>query len=133
LLNRLGDVMYGFTLALNEHLNAARRLLRLPYWSIAERLKLAIGTSARYIERFETTAARHAVSQGFDGIVCGHIHRARLQRLEGGLYCNTGDWVDSCSALVEDARGRLHLLRWPGITLPATRVGALHDSVTIAA
>jgi UDP-2,3-diacylglucosamine pyrophosphatase LpxH len=132
-LNRLGDVMYGVTLGLNEHLNAARRLLGLPYWSVAERLKLAISTSARYIERFETTAARHATSQGFDGIVCGHIHRARLQRLEGALYCNTGDWVDSCSALVEDTKGRLHLLRWPGIALPATRVGALHDSVTIAA
>jgi hypothetical protein len=111
----------------------SRRLLRLPYWSIAEHLKLAISTSARYIERFETAAARHAASEGFDGIVCGHIHRARLQRLEGSLYCNTGDWVDSCSALVEDSKGQLHLLRWPGIALPATRVGALHDSVTIAA
>ena len=123
-LNRLGDVLYGVTLGVNEHLNAARRVLRMPYWSLAEHLKLAVGTSARYIERFEATAARHATSLGFDGIVCGHIHRARLERLEGSLYCNTGDWVDSCSALVEDRAGTLHLLRWPGVALPAPRLDA---------
>jgi UDP-2,3-diacylglucosamine pyrophosphatase LpxH len=133
-LNRLGDFMYGFTLGVNEHLNSVRRMLGMSYWSIAEHLKLAIGTSARYIERFETTAARHASSLGYDGIVCGHIHRARLIRLEGSLYCNTGDWVDSCSALVEDKAGRLHLLRWPGMKLRATRrAAAPADSVTIAA
>jgi UDP-2,3-diacylglucosamine pyrophosphatase LpxH len=118
-LHRLGDFMYGVTLGVNEHLNRARRLLGMSYWSVAEHLKLAVGTSKRYIERFETTAVRHATSLGYDGIVCGHIHRARLERIEGALYCNTGDWVDSCSALVEDAAGTLHLLRWPGIELPA--------------
>jgi UDP-2,3-diacylglucosamine pyrophosphatase LpxH len=127
-LNRLGDAMYTLTLSLNEHLNAARRMLGMPYWSIAEHLKLAVGTSARYIERFERTAAKHASNLGYDGIVCGHIHRARVQRIEGSLYCNTGDWVDSCSALVEDKSGRVRLLRWQ-----AAPSAQAHDSVSIAA
>jgi UDP-2,3-diacylglucosamine pyrophosphatase LpxH len=123
-LHRLGDFMYGVTLGVNDKLNWVRRSLGMSYWSIAEHLKLAVGTSKRYIEHFETTAARHATNLGYDGIVCGHIHRARLTRIEGALYCNTGDWVDSCSALVEDVTGTLHLLRWPGIMLPAPHAGA---------
>jgi UDP-2,3-diacylglucosamine pyrophosphatase LpxH len=86
--------------------------MRRPYWPIAEKLKLAVEGSVRYIERFEEIAAGYAAAHGFDGILCGHIHRANLRQIGPALYCNTGDWVETCSAMVEDASGELRLLRW---------------------
>ena len=112
-LGRLGDALYEGTVMLNNGLNDVRRLFRRPYWSLAERIKLNIGASLRYITRFEEIAAGHARMQGYDGVVCGHIHRPNLRRIGGTLYCNTGDWVESCSAVVEQMSGELQLLRWP--------------------
>ena len=112
-LTRLGDVMYEFTVVMSDALNNVRRLMNKPYWPLAERIKLSIGPSIRYITSFEKVAAAHAKEQGYDGVVCGHIHRANLRRIDGSLYCNTGDWVESCSALVERTNGDLQLLRWP--------------------
>ena len=100
---------------------ALRRALGRPYWPLAERLKLSIGTSLRYIEEFEQLASQHARAQGYDGVVCGHIHRANLRRIAGTLYCNTGDWVESCTALIERERGELELLRWPQVRPAAAR------------
>lgn len=108
----LGNALYDATVAVNDRLNDVRRVMGKPYWPIAERLKLSIAGSVRYIEHFERAAVRHAKQAGFDGILCGHIHRANLCRVEGTLYCNTGDWVETCSALVEDQSGELQLLRW---------------------
>jgi UDP-2,3-diacylglucosamine pyrophosphatase LpxH len=122
-LTRLGDVLHGMMLGINHTLNNARRACGLPYWPLAERLKLSVGTSLRYIEEFEQLASQHARAQGYDGVVCGHIHRANLRHIGGTLYCNTGDWVESCSALIEHERGELELLRWP-LTRPlAARSG----------
>jgi UDP-2,3-diacylglucosamine pyrophosphatase LpxH len=112
-LYKLGDVLYEANLALNHRINDLRRLLGRPYKSLAERLKLALPTSARYIARFEQSAALYASAQGYDGVVCGHIHRPNLCRIGDMLYANTGDWVESCSALLEDHRGELQLCRWP--------------------
>ena len=112
-LARLGDALYDVTVVMNNGLNNARRVLKLPYWPLAERIKLNIAASVRYITRFEQVAASHARAQGYDGVVCGHIHRANLREIEGTLYCNTGDWVESCSALIERTNGELQLLRWP--------------------
>jgi UDP-2,3-diacylglucosamine pyrophosphatase LpxH len=108
----LGNALYDFTVMANDRVNDVGRTLGRRYWPIAERLKLAISGSVRYIERFEELATKHAAEQGFDGILCGHIHRANLRRIGETLYCNTGDWVETCSALVEDAKGELRLLRW---------------------
>ena len=112
-LSRLGDLLHGMTLSVNHQVNNLRRALGRPYWPLCERLKLSIGTSVRYIEQFEQLAAGHAARLGYDGVVCGHIHRANLRHIAGTLYCNSGDWVESCSALIEDPRGQLGLLRWP--------------------
>ncbi len=112
-LSWLGNVLYDLTVAANDRLNDARRVLGQPYWPVAERLKLAIHASARYIGHYEDAAIRHAAQLGYDGILCGHIHRANLRRVGGTLYCNTGDWVETCSAVVESASGELQLLRWP--------------------
>jgi len=112
-LSRVGDVLHGMTVMLNHRVNNLRRRVGLPYWPLTEALKLGIGTSRRYIEQFERLAAEYARVRGYDGVVCGHIHRANLTRLGGTLYGNTGDWVESCSALIESEGGELQLLRWP--------------------
>jgi UDP-2,3-diacylglucosamine pyrophosphatase LpxH len=122
-LTRLGDLLHGASVSLNHSVNNLRRMLRRPYWPLAERLKLSIGTSRRYIEQFERLAVEHAQRCGYDGVVCGHIHRANLRRIGDTLYGNTGDWVESCSALIENQRGELELLRWPH-ALPHTRSAA---------
>jgi UDP-2,3-diacylglucosamine pyrophosphatase LpxH len=113
-LTRLGDAMYDVIVMLSDSVNNVRRALKRSYWPVAERIKLGIPVSVRYIEQFETVASTHAREQGYDGVVCGHIHRANLRRIDGTLYCNTGDWVESCSALVEKPNGELELLRWQG-------------------
>ena len=110
-LHRLGEAIYDFTIVLNDRVNDLRRLSRKSYWPLAARLKLMARTSIRYIEHFEERAAAHAHSRGFDGIICGHIHRPNLRRAGDVTYCNIGDWVESCSALIEDAQGELHLWR----------------------
>lgn len=112
-LSRLGDLMHGATVRVSHTVNNLRRLIGRPYWPFAERLKLSIGPSLRYIEQFEQLAARQAAAQGYDGVICGHIHRANLCRIGAVLYGNSGDWVETCSALIESERGELKLLRWP--------------------
>src|SRR2546421_439297 len=121
-LTRLGDAMYDASVMLSHSVNNLRRALGRPYWPLAERIKLSIGASVRYIARFEDVAATHARAQGYDGVVCGHIHRANLRLIDGTLYCNTGDWVESCSALIKHPNGELQLLRWPHDAEPARRL-----------
>ena len=130
-LTRLGDVLHGALVGVNHRVNNLRRALGKSYWPLAERLKLSIGTSRRYIEMFEHLAARHARAHGYDGVVCGHIHRANLKHIAGTLYGNTGDWVESCTALLESERGELKLLRWPHP--PMARVRAAVPMVADAA
>jgi UDP-2,3-diacylglucosamine pyrophosphatase LpxH len=123
-LAHLGDTLHGAVVGVSHRLNNLRRALGKPYWPLAEHLKLRIGTSRRYIEQFEQLVARHAHIQGYDGVVCGHIHRARLCRIDGTLYANSGDWVESCSALLESERGELQLVRWPHLAPVAPRLAS---------
>jgi UDP-2,3-diacylglucosamine pyrophosphatase LpxH len=113
--------LYYVVVAANHTINNVRRRMGKPYWPFVERIKLGIGPSVRYIERFEEVATSHARAEGYDGIVCGHIHRANLRQIDGTVYCNTGDWVESCSALIETLDGELQLLRWPNGRYPARR------------
>jgi UDP-2,3-diacylglucosamine pyrophosphatase LpxH len=109
----LGDLLYEGTLLYNHRINDLRHLLGRPYRPQTEKLKMSVGASARFIQRFENIAAAQAREQGYDGVICGHIHRANLCSIEGTMYANTGDWVESCSALVETHAGEMQLLRWP--------------------
>jgi UDP-2,3-diacylglucosamine pyrophosphatase LpxH len=129
-LNRLGDSLHGATVALSHGVNNLRRLLGKPYWALSEHLKLSFAASVRFISEFEHLAARHARAQGYDGVVCGHIHRANLCHIEGTLYANTGDWVESCSALIETRGGELQLLRWPNVAqaVPRAANGLIADA-----
>ncbi len=108
----LGDNLYEFTLKLNRYLNSLRARLGLPYWSLSAYLKQKVKTALNYVTDFEEAVANEARSQGHDGVVCGHIHRAEMRDIGGTLYCNDGDWVESRSALVEHHDGRLELLYW---------------------
>ena len=109
----IGDLLYEGTLLYNHRVNDLRHMLGMPYRPQTERLKTTVGTSARFIRRFEMVAAAQAREQGYDGVICGHIHRANLCTIDGTFYANTGDWVESCSALVETRAGEMQLLRWP--------------------
>ncbi len=108
----LGDRLYTFILKLNQHFNALRARVGLPYWSLSQFLKLRVKNAVAYIGAFEDALAREARSRGFDGIVCGHIHHAEVRRIGDILYCNSGDWVESLTALVEAQDGTLSILRW---------------------
>jgi len=121
-LARLGSWAYDRALQLNELLHGVRRSLGLPYWSLSAWLKHAVKDAVEYICRFEDVVARAAERQGLDGVVCGHIHQAQVKQIGSVLYLNTGDWVESCTALVEDVRGHLEIVRWAAcLPTPANR------------
>jgi UDP-2,3-diacylglucosamine pyrophosphatase LpxH len=111
----LGDALYVFILRLNQHFNAVRARLGLPYWSLSQYLKHRVKNAVRYVGAFEEALAREARTRGFDGVVCGHIHKAEIRVVDGILYCNDGDWVESLTALVEHHDGRLEIVRWPDV------------------
>ena len=121
----LGDNLYEFTLRLNRHLNSARARLGLPYWSLSAYLKHKVKKALNYVTDFEQAVAAEARRRGHDGVVCGHIHRAEMRHIDGTLYCNDGDWVESRTALVEHFDGHLELVHWqaddhrPTATRPA--------------
>ncbi len=111
-LARLGTWVYDSLLWLNRHVNRVRRVLGFSHWSLVSHLKQMSRNAVQYIASFEQAVAYAAFRRGVDGVVCGHIHRPALTKLNGVLYCNDGDWVESCSVLVEDFNGRLSLWNW---------------------
>ncbi|MEM7224952.1 MAG: UDP-2,3-diacylglucosamine diphosphatase [Pseudomonadota bacterium] len=108
----LGDLSYQVALQLNTWFNLTRRRLGLPYWSLSAYLKHKVKNAVQFVRDYESTVAGEAKRRGVDGVVCGHIHHAEIRRLGPILYCNDGDWVESCTALVEHRDGRLEILRW---------------------
>ena len=111
-LAHLGDSLYQFTLKLNRHLNSLRARMGLPYWSLSKYLKLKVKRAVSYVGDFEAAVAREARRRGLQGVVCGHIHHAKLRDIDGVLYANDGDWVESLTALIEHADGRLEIFDW---------------------
>ena len=111
----LGDWAYTAALSVNRWFNAARRRLGYPYWSLSAWLKRQVKEAVKAIDRFETALANEARRRGFDGVVCGHIHHAEMRDVGGVLYLNDGDWVESCTALVEHHDGRLELVDWAAL------------------
>src|SRR5262249_29616108 len=78
-------------------------------WSLVTWLKSRVGNAMAYVQRYEHAAAHAAAARGLDGVICGHIHRPHVEQMEGVLYCNDGDWVEHCTALVEDRNGELRI------------------------
>jgi UDP-2,3-diacylglucosamine pyrophosphatase LpxH len=106
----VGDTAYEWTLKVNRWFNSARAQLGLPYWSLSKYLKQKVKRAVSYVSDFEAAVAREARKRGVHGVVCGHIHHAEIREIDGMLYCNDGDWVESLTALVEYADGRLEIL-----------------------
>jgi len=117
----LGDRAYAVALWLNNLVNAARRRLGFSYWSLSAYLKLKVKDAAMFISDFEHAVAHAAHDRGADGVICGHIHHADMKVIGDVLYCNDGDWVESCTAIVEDARGRLEIVRWTSFAFEQER------------
>lgn len=108
----LGDHGYEFALWLNNPLNWIRRHLGFGYWSFSAYLKYSVKTAVNFIGAFEEAVAGEAERQGAQGVICGHIHHAANRRINGVHYLNCGDWVESCSALVENLDGSFEIIRW---------------------
>lgn len=108
----IGDQAYVMLLNVNTAFNWARRKLGFTYWSLSAYLKHKAKTAVEFIGKYETALAEEARRREVDGVICGHIHHAEIREIEGVLYCNDGDWVESCTALVEDEKGELKLINW---------------------
>jgi UDP-2,3-diacylglucosamine pyrophosphatase LpxH len=111
-LATLGDGAYTFALWVNNHFNKIRRWLGYDYWSLSAFLKLKVKNAVQYIGSFANALTDEARRRSLDGVVCGHIHHAEIRDVGGVLYCNDGDWVESCTALVEHFDGHLAIVNW---------------------
>jgi UDP-2,3-diacylglucosamine pyrophosphatase LpxH len=125
-------------LGLNRYFNQVRCRFGYPYWSLSSWLKQQVKEAVKAIDRFEVALADDAKHRGFDGVVCGHIHHAEMRTVNGVLYLNDGDWVESCTALVEHGDGTLELVDWVArnklslLTAPAGRATSSKEAVLAA-
>jgi UDP-2,3-diacylglucosamine pyrophosphatase LpxH len=108
----LGDWAYDAAIALNVWIARLRRILGLPYWSFSAWAKLQVKRAVNFIGEFQRVVADEARRHEVDGVVCGHIHHAVIEDIDGITYINTGDWVESCTAVVEHFDGSMELIRW---------------------
>ena len=111
-LAHLGDWAYTTAIGLNTVFNIVRRRLGFPYWSFSAWAKLKVKNAVNFIGDFETIVSQDAMKHGVDGVICGHIHHAALRDISGITYVNTGDFVESCSFVVEHRDGRLEVMHW---------------------
>jgi UDP-2,3-diacylglucosamine pyrophosphatase LpxH len=111
----LGDGAYTFALFVNTGLNKVHRRLGLAYWSLSAWAKLKVKNAVNFIGKFEEFLAAEARRVGADGVICGHIHHAANREIEGLRYLNTGDWVESCTAVVEHYDGTMEVLHYPSV------------------
>ena len=109
---KLGSWAYDKLLQINHYVNFFRKIFKRNYWSLAKYLKLKVKNAVNYIGSFETALAHLAKDRAVDGVVCGHIHHAEVRTINSVLYCNDGDWVESCSTLIEHQDGHLELMYW---------------------
>ena len=112
LMMLVGSPAHEFLVRMNRWVNGWRRLRNKPYWSLAGYIKQRITRAQAYIGRFEDAGLTAGEKAGADGTICGHIHAAGFRAGEEALYCNSGDWVEHCTALVENHNGQLSLLHW---------------------
>lgn len=111
-LAHLGSWAYDFLIALNVTVASMRSALNLSYWSLSAWAKYKVKTAVNFIGDFESNLANYARAKGSDGIICGHIHHANIRDIDGISYMNCGDWVESCTALVENLDGTWEIIKW---------------------
>jgi UDP-2,3-diacylglucosamine pyrophosphatase LpxH len=126
----LGDVSYNLLVRINAWLSWVRRQLGIAgYWSLAGYAKRKVKGAVSFIYDFEDSVIRAVRERGMDGVICGHIHSATIRAIDGVSYINCGDWVDSCTAIVEHADGRMELVHWGARPQPAAAIEADYAAV----
>lgn len=108
----LGDIGYNALLWLNRHYNTLRQKFGMTFWSLSSYIKMKVKEAVNFIGDYEDNVVKHAKELDVDVILCGHIHHAEIKQYDGILYVNTGDWVESCTAIVEHEDGTLELIKW---------------------
>ena len=108
----LGDKSYDMLISINTKFNWWRHKLGFGYWSLSKYLKHRVKRAIDFMFQFERNLADYCSKRGFDGVICGHIHKAEIKTINGVIYMNDGDWVESCSALVEHLDGRWEIVYW---------------------
>ena len=121
----LGDRAYELAIFANRLVTRVRRMMGLPYWSFSSWAKLQVKRAVNFIGEFQRVVADEARRSNVDGVICGHIHHAVIEDIDGITYINTGDWVESCTAVVEHFDGRMELIRWQSREAPTTRAGPM--------
>ena len=111
-LASIGDHAYDLVLRLNTVFNGLRRLMGLRYWSLSSYLKIKVKNAVQFISEFERVLANEAQKAGVQGVICGHIHHAEMKQYGDIIYMNDGDWVESCSALIEHFDGTWEIIFW---------------------
>lgn len=111
-LAQLGSIAYDILLYSNRYVNLCRQKAGLGYWSLSAFLKQNTKKIVKIISSYEDAVQKAAQETNVDGLICGHIHQAKLSTIDGVLYRNTGDWVESCTALTEDTDGCLQIIKW---------------------
>ena len=126
LLSLLGDHGYGVLMNLNQLMSHLRRAMGVAgHWSLAGAVKRRLKRAVIYVREYELAVARHAAEQGFDGVICGHVHVGADHTLAGVRYMNCGDWVETCSAIVEHLDGRMEWLDRASVVLPFVHEGQI--------
>ena len=125
----LGNRAYDTAIWLNTHFNIVRHTFGLTYWSLSRWVKLKVKNAVNFIGEFERTLASEARRRGADGVICGHIHHAVIRVDDGLIYVNCGDWVESCTAVVEHFDGRLEILEWAAFPSEALRANRVPEPV----
>jgi UDP-2,3-diacylglucosamine pyrophosphatase LpxH len=113
-LAKLGDQAYEISMSLNAAVNKVRRFFKLPYWSLSAFLKYKVKKAVEFLSRFEEAVVRDAKLRQCEGVICGHVHTPDDRVIDGIHYLNDGDWVESCTALVEHHDGRFEIIGWHG-------------------
>ena len=126
----VGDIGYQVLIKLNRFVNFGRKLLGYEYWSLSAWIKSRVKQAVNFIGQYEKIVADFCRREGYEGIVCGHIHHADISRLSGVKYMNCGDWVESCTAIVEDDDGSYRILDWSRPTLVAAQPLAQSKAVS---
>jgi len=111
-LSHLGSWAYDFSIFFNIFVAKIRNKLGLPYWSLSAWLKYKVKRAVNFISDYEENLSNYALSKGVQGIVCGHIHHPNMRDIQGITYLNCGDWVETCSAIVEHQDGTIEIIYW---------------------
>jgi UDP-2,3-diacylglucosamine pyrophosphatase LpxH len=112
LTEQIGNISYDFLLYINRMVDRLRRHLGFSFWSLSKFIKYKVKNAVNHIRRFETIVAADAKRHGYDVVICGHIHSADIRNIDDVLYCNDGDWIEHCTALVEKQDGTIELIHW---------------------